>query len=134
MIEPIELRNSTGALDFSRITPQIIEALDEPQQRALLALMHATEAKEAATVRRNAATRRVNDAIADEDVKRAAHEDASSPLPFAPVSAKLEAELGRDLRPHEVLELREKHAARVRAIKEQAARQAVVAAYNKSSH
>jgi len=130
MIEPIELRNSTGALDFSLVTPQIIEALDEPQQRALLALMHATEAKEAAIARKSAATRRVNDAIVNEDVKRAAHEDASNPIPFAPVVAKLEADLGRKLEVHETLELRSRHNARIRAIKEQAARQAVVAAYN----
>lgn len=126
----MEIRNATGALDFSLVTPEMIGTLDETRQSALLDLMHATEAKEVAVARKNAATRRVNVAIEDEDVKRAAHEDASSLLPFAPVLAKLEAELGRDLRPHEVLELRSRHNARVTAIKEQAARQAVVQAYN----
>ena len=72
----VELRSGTGALDFSLVTDEIISSMDEPCQLALLALMKANEAKEAAVARRNAATRRVNDAIADEEVKRVTHKSA----------------------------------------------------------
>jgi hypothetical protein len=125
-----ELRNSTGALDFSRVTPEIIQSLDTPRQEALLALMKATEAKEAAIARKNAATKRVFEAVENEDLKRQAHEDASSPVPFAPIVAKLEADLSRDLHPHELAEARSMHANRVRAIRESEARQRAVAAFN----
>lgn len=126
----IELRNSTGALDFSRVTPEAIAEMDEPCQIALRDLMVAADKKEAAVARRAVATRRVNDAVVSEENARLAHEDASSPIPFS--VAALEETLGRPLNASEMRQARDQHAARVRGLLEQRARQAVVEAYNKS--
>lgn len=127
----IEFRNSSGALDFARITPEIISALDEPRQQSLLALMKAAETKDAAVARKNAATKRVYDAIADEEVKRVAHEDASSPIPFvAPKIENFGTKAQFDAAMHEA---RTNHALRVRALREADARKAAIDAYN-SSH
>jgi hypothetical protein len=124
----IELRNSlTNALDFSGVTPEIIQALDEPRQLALLALMEASRANDAAVERKNLAVKCVFDAIADEEVKRQIHEDASSPIPFS--VAKLEEALGRPLSAGELAAAREQHAIRVRGLLEQRAHAAAVAAY-----
>jgi hypothetical protein len=128
----MEIRNSTGQLDFSRITPELIAELDEPRQNALLALMKANESKEAAIARRNAATKRLADAITDEAIKREIAEDASSPVPLAPMIREFENKQGRPATPSELLALKERQQITVRGLREAEARRAVVAAYNAS--
>jgi hypothetical protein len=128
----ITLRDSTGALNFSRVTPEIIGELDEPLQHALLYLLKAHEIKTAAVERRNAATKRVYEAIADEGVKRQEYEHTSSPIPFKPIVAKLEEQLGRPLDRSEMAAAIEQHAIRVRDHRAAEARAASIAAY--SSH
>ena len=123
----VELRSSTGALNFALVTPEIISSLGEKEQQALLNLMKANEVKEAAVARKNAAVKRAFDAIADEAVKHQAHADASSPIPFS--TADAEKAIGRPLNAAETREARQKHGARVRALLEQQARRAAVAAY-----
>lgn len=129
----VELRSSTGALDFALVTPEIISSLDEPRQQALLVLMEANRAKDAAVARKNIAVKREYDAIADESVKRQIHEDASSPIQFAPIVAKLEEQKGGPLTASEMQAARDQHALRVRALREADAREAAINAFN-SSH
>ena len=124
------VRNSTGNLDFASVTPEIIAELDEPSQKALLALMQAVDVKNSAVNRRAAANRRFNSAVDDEDRKRVLHEDASSPIPFS--VAALEQSLGRALNQSEMAAAREQHAIRVRGLLERRAREAAIEAYNKS--
>jgi hypothetical protein len=126
----IELRNSSGQLDFALVTPEIIAALDEPRAQALMALMQASDITAAAVERRNAAVGRVGNAIANEEIKMQAHADASSPIPFT--TAKIEEALGRPLNASEMQEARANHTVRVRGLLEQQARQAAVAAFNNS--
>jgi hypothetical protein len=128
----MELRDSTGQLDFSRVTDEVISALDPTRQKALLDLMKCAEVKEAAVLRRNTATRRLHDAIADEQVKQQVHLDASSPIPFS--TAEIEASLGRPLTASEMQQAREQHALRVRGHLEDAARQRARDTYNATNH
>lgn len=129
----LELRNTTtNALDFSRVTDVVISALDPTSQKALLDLMKSAERKDAAVVRRAVATRRVHEAIDNEERLRIIHEDASSEIPFQPIVAKLEAELNRPLTASEMQAAREQHATRVRGLREAEARKAAIAAYTAS--
>jgi hypothetical protein len=129
----VELRSSTGALSFDLVTPEVVASLSEPRQKALLALLEAHKIKDAAIARKNAAQARVYHAIHDEDVKRQAHEDASSPIPFKPIVKKLEEQFGRPLNASEMVAAREQHAIRVREHREAAALADVIKAFN-SSH
>ena len=127
----LELRNSSGQLDFSNVSPDIVATLDEPQRLALISLMDAVAANSIARDRKNAAVKRLYDAEQDEIVKQQAHLDASSPIPFT-VKA-MEDQLGRPLNAGEMKAAREQHAIHVRGLLEQRARIAAVEAYN-SSH
>jgi hypothetical protein len=126
----VELRSSTGALDFSLVTPEVVASLGEPRQKALLALLEVHKITDVAVARKNAAQARVYHAIADEDVKRQAHEDASSPIPFAPIVNKLEEQKGGPLTVGEMNEAREQHAVRVRQHREGEARAVAISSYN----
>lgn len=127
----LELHDSTGALNFESVTDEVIGALDPTSQRALLGLMDAAERKEVAVVRRNAATKRLLDAIASELVTQQVHLDASSPIPFS--ISKIEADLGRTLTASELQQARADHALRVRGHLEDEARARARAAYTASS-
>jgi hypothetical protein len=124
----LELRNPVGQLSFDHITPEIIGTLTDDQAKSLSALIEAHKAHEAAIARRNAAVKRVADATANEQKTLAAHEDASSPIPFS-VTA-IEQQLGRPLDAAEMAAARSAHSQRVLELKSLQARQASIDSYN----
>jgi hypothetical protein len=123
----IELHNSSGQLDFTRVSPEAISEMPEANQAALLALITAHEAHEAAIVRRNAAVKRLGLAIENEKLALAANEEAQSPIP-SPVTA-MEAQLQRPLTASELQHVNSQHKIRVAALKDLEARRISAAAY-----
>jgi hypothetical protein len=126
----IALHNSLGQIDLSVIDPAEVANLDDNQQERLATLISAVQAREAAQIRCNSAVIAVGEASHEQTEALAAHIVASDPFPFS--TAKIEAQLGRQLNAGEMQAARTDHEGRVRAYKEDAARKANIAAYNNS--
>lgn len=125
----IDIRNSTGTLDPAKLG-SALDVLDEgdPRRDVLLRLIRANNDTCDATVRHNVAQKRYVEAVANEEITRNAAQEAASPFPIGPVLKKLEEQLGRPLREHEIAEAKVINAHHVRAHREAEMRRAHFAA------
>jgi hypothetical protein len=109
-VAPIELYNQFGAIDCARISEQTDAILELPPetQSALSTLIDAAKAREAATARQSAATKRKVAAEIAEHETGQAFADASLPIPFSaagiPANRLAEARAAHALRCSQYLE------------------------------
>jgi hypothetical protein len=110
----IELHNQFGQIDIAKIADQTDAIIELPHdaQEALSGLIDAAKARELATERQSAATKRMAAATVAEHDAIQALADASMPIPFS--TAKAEATKGGPLNAAELKSLREAHELRCR--------------------